>query len=53
MGGKKNNKLYDAFRSLFHQGMAALKAKADDLALILEIMMEESDLDCFKKFDID
>lgn len=53
IGGKKANKLYDTFRTLFYQGMAALRDKLDELILILEIMMEDSDLDCFKKFNLE
>ena len=52
IGGKKANKLYEHFGLLFAQGMAALRDKLDELVLILEIMMEESDLDCFRKFNL-
>lgn len=32
--------------------MLALRERVSELCLILEIMMEESDLDCFRYFDL-
>jgi len=50
--GGKESKLYKQFSELFYQGMRALRDRADELSLVLEIMMEDSDLDCFKNFDL-
>ena len=52
MGGK-NSPDYNYFRHLFCEGMLAIRRRLDDLCLLLEIMMDNSDLDCFQNFRID
>ena len=49
----KNSPDYNYFRHLFCEGMLALRRRLDDLCLMLEIMMEKSDLDCFQNFRIE
>lgn len=50
--GGKDSKHYKLFCDLFYKGMKALRERVSELCLILEIMMEDSDLDCFKYFDM-
>ena len=52
MGGQSSDD-YMKFTFLFCEGMLALRKRVDELTLILEIMMEESDLDCFRDFRIE
>lgn len=52
MGGK-NSADYQFFAELFCEGMRALREKYEELCLVLEIMMENSDLECFKDFKIE
>jgi phosphatidylinositol 4-kinase B len=51
MGGR-GSKLYNQFGDLFHKGMNAIRQRADELSLVLEIMMEDSDLECFRNFNL-
>jgi hypothetical protein len=52
IGGKESDS-YGKFTKLFCEGMMALRKRVEELTLILEIMMEESDLDCFRDFQIE
>lgn len=51
--GGKDSDLYKNMVTLFCAGMMSLRKRVEELTLILEIMMEESDLDCFKDFQIE
>ncbi len=51
MGGK-NSKNFIRYKELIFKGMAVLRRVVDDIVTILEIMMQDSDLSCFEKFDI-
>lgn len=48
----KNSLDYEQFKDLFCEGMMALRKKGDELCLLLSIMMDRSDLDCFQNFRI-
>lgn len=50
--GGKNSPDYNYFVDLFCQGMLAIRARLDEIMLILEIMMADSDLDCFQNFNL-
>lgn len=50
MDGKKSPK-YALYKELIFQGFTALKKVVDDISTIIQIMMEDSDLPCFEKFD--
>jgi hypothetical protein len=52
MGGK-HSPLYNLFTDLFCSGMLAIRKRIDELTLILQIMMDGSDLECFKDFKIE
>ena len=52
MGGKISPD-YNYFRDLFCEGMMALRKRVDELCLLLEIMSDSSDLDCFQNFKIE
>jgi phosphatidylinositol 4-kinase len=52
MGGK-NSDDYHHFVELFCSGMNAIRKRCDELCLILQIMMDESDLECFQHFRIE
>lgn len=52
MGGK-NSPDYNYFKDLFCSGMGALRKRCDEICLLLEIMMQGSDLDCFQNFNIE
>lgn len=49
MGGKDSTD-YNFFQELFCEGMRVIRDKMDELCLVLEIMMENSDLECFRDF---
>ena len=50
MGGKKSEGfLY--FKELLFQGFTALKRAVDEIMTLIMIMMNDSDLPCFEKFD--
>lgn len=44
----RDSPYFNQFVDLFCEGMAALRLRLEELTLILEVMMEQSDLDCFK-----
>ena len=50
--GGKNSPDYNYFVDLFYRGMNAIKQRLDEICLILDIMSESSDLDCFKDFNL-
>lgn len=52
MDGKKSEK-YALYKELMFQGFTALKKVVDDIITIIQIMMEDSDLPCFEKFDLE
>lgn len=52
MGGQ-NSPDYNYFKDLFCGGMMALRKRSEELCILLSIMMESSDLDCFQNFKIE
>jgi len=44
---------YKLFKKLFFEAMNAIRKRCSELLLVLNIMKDESDLECFSKFDID
>jgi phosphatidylinositol 4-kinase len=48
----KDSDLFGYFRTLLIRGMFELKKHVNDMQYLLKIMMEDSDLPCFEKFDI-
>ena len=48
----KNSDFYQYFKSLLIKGFVELRKHIDDLIYLLEIMMENSKLECFRDFSI-
>lgn len=48
----KNSEQFKYFKHLLVEGLASLKKVVDDIIMIIQVMMEESDLPCFEKFDL-
>lgn len=51
MGGKDSD-MFKYFKNILWQGLVELRKYVNEFSSILEIMMEDSDLECFEKFDI-
>ena len=51
MGGKDSPD-YDDFKAMFYNGMVALRKRYKEIILLLEIMMDGSDLECFQNFNM-
>ena len=51
MGGKESD-MFKYFKNILWQGLMELRKYVNEFTNILEIMMEDSDLECFEKFDI-
>ncbi|EGR34193.1 phosphatidylinositol 4-kinase, putative [Ichthyophthirius multifiliis] len=51
MGGK-NSDLFKYFKNIVFMGFQELQKYVDEIVFLVEIMMEQSDLPCFYKFDI-
>lgn len=51
MGGKESN-MFLFFKMLVFKGFLELRKHTDDIAYLITIMMEDSDLPCFFNLDI-
>lgn len=48
----KNSDFFRYFKSLLLKGLTALQKEVEEIVTIIEMMMEDSDLPCFEKFDL-
>ncbi len=52
MLGGKSSETFKYFKLLLWVGLMELRKHVQDICLLVEIMMEESDLPCFAEFDL-
>ncbi|CAK67262.1 unnamed protein product (macronuclear) [Paramecium tetraurelia] len=48
----RNSDLFLYYKNLMYRGFKALQGYVDEIIMIIEVMMQDSDLPCFERFDI-